>query len=351
MKKHILTAGLLLFFFLFVRAASAEDCITFNPDNCRVDWIQGSYKVVDGTMWLLDFGSNKDEAYKALEIIQNYRLNSQCFVGRPNAAMEYWLANGAAPAGSLSGEDCLSFDPANIQVSYVGGNYKIVDGNMWILDFGQKKAEAVEAYDLIKKYGFSEICYVGRPQPSMTYFKKSSVATPRLAVNPSIVKDLINLIKPAQGLSGEDCLSHNVDNLAVVNIGGSIRIVDGDHALLDFGNNWGDAKRSLDIIKSYRMDSHCFVGRPDPSFEYWLVAGAAPSGDIGGEDCLSFNPNTIEVKYISSRWKIVDGNQWMFDFNQNQTNAQKAFDVIKHYGFTKVCYVGRPDPKFIYLKK
>jgi len=178
MKKLILRAGLLLLSFLFIRAASAEDCIQFHPKNCRVEWINPSYKVVDGTMWLLDFGSNKDEAYKALEIIQHYKLNSQCFVGRPFPSMEYWLVNGTAPLGNLPGEDCISFNPANIQVSYVGGDYRIVDGSLRLLDFGKNKAEAMEAYNIIKKYSFSEICYVGRPQPSMTYFKKTLTAMP-----------------------------------------------------------------------------------------------------------------------------------------------------------------------------
>ena len=133
----------------------------------------------------------------------------------------------------------------------------------------------------------------------------------------------------------QDCISHNVDNLTVTFINGSFKIVDGSHSLLDFGLNVMDAKRALDIIKYYRMDSHCFVGRPNAPFEYWLAAGAAPSGDMGGEDCISFNPNTIEVKYVSGRWKIVDGSHWMFDFDQNQGNAKKAYDIIKYYGFTK----------------
>lgn len=351
MKNALLKVALVLLVFLLVRVAWAEDCISFNPNNCRVEMINGSIKIVDGTMWLLDFGLRKNEAVKALKIIQHYRLNSQCFVGRPNPSMSYWLVNGTAPSGSLPGEDCLSFNPDNIQVSYVGGAYKIVDGNHWLLDFQQNKAEAVEAYDIIKKYDFSEICYVGRPQASMTYFKAAPVGRRRLMVNPAIIKNVRELAKPVQGLSGEDCISHNVDNLQVVNIGGSYRIVDGDHSLLDFGNRLGEAKRALDIIKSYRLDSHCFVGRPNPPFEYWLASGAAPSGDIGGEDCISFNPNTIEVKYLAGRWKIVDGNVWLFDFDQNQGQALRALQIIRHYGFAQVCYVGRPNPDFTYLKK
>jgi hypothetical protein len=349
MKKVVFIMVMLLFSLPIVLSA-AEDCIPFNPDNCTVGLYNGSYKIVDGSMWLLDFGNNKAEADKALQIIQHYRLNSQCFVGRPNPSMEYWLANGAAPMGSVPGEDCISFNPATIQVSYVGGNWKIVDGSNWLLDFGQSQAEANEAFNIIKTYGFSEICYVGRPGPSMTYFKKTAVLTPITPIGPIIpIGPVLPPVVPTKPT--EDCIGFNVDNLTVTFVNGGFKIVDGSHWLLDFGFNIIDAKRSLDIIKYYRMDSHCFVGRPNAPFEYWLVAGAAPSGDVGGEDCVSFNPNTIEVKYVSGNWKIVDGSHWIFDFNQNYDNAKNSYDIIKYYGFTKVCYVGRPNAKFIYLRR
>lgn len=149
----------------------------------------------------------------------------------------------------------------------------------------------------------------------------------------------------------EDCISCNPNNLQVVNIGGNWKIVEGSHWLMDFGDKEGDARESLKVIKFYGMDSHCFVGRPNASFEYWLVGGTAPVGGYATEDCVSFNPNTIEVKFVSGRWKIVDGSNWMFDFGGNEAEARLAYDIIKYYGFTKSCFVGRPGPKFMYLRK
>ena len=149
----------------------------------------------------------------------------------------------------------------------------------------------------------------------------------------------------------EDCISCNPNNLQVVNIGGSWKIVEGGHWLMDFGSKEADAHESLKIIKYYGMDSHCFVGRPNASFEYWLVGGTAPNGGYAAEDCVSFNPDTIEVKSVGGSWKIVDGSHWMFDFGSNETEAKLAYDIIKYYGFTRSCFVGRPGPKFMYLRK
>jgi hypothetical protein len=175
----------------------------------------------------------------------------------------------------------------------------------------------------------------------------SSSDAPAVVIEePAVIVPGVISVKPK-----EDCISFNPNNLEVVNIGGNWKIVEGSHWILDFGNKRIDAIDSLKVIKFYGMDSICFVGRPNASFEYWLVGGAAPAGGYSGEDCISFNPATIEVKKVNGRWKIVDGNHWMFDFNQNETEARLAFNIIKYYGFTKSCYVGRPGPKFKYMRR
>lgn len=149
----------------------------------------------------------------------------------------------------------------------------------------------------------------------------------------------------------EDCVSFNPATTTVRNIDGRWKIVDGSHWLFDFGDKKMEALQALKIIKYYRMDSSCFVGRPDPSFHYLLVNGNAPQGSMPGEDCVSFNPNTIEVRKIDGRWKIVDGSHWVFDFNDKESEARTAYAIIKKYGFTRSCFVGRPDPSFQYLRK
>jgi hypothetical protein len=102
-----------------------------------------------------------------------------CFVGRPTCGdvtpMMYWLTDsGAAPSGSLAGEDCIGFDPANLAVIEVGGRWKIAEGAHWLLDFGPGHGNAVAGLHFIRKHGFNEMCFVGRPGPSMTYFKGRS---------------------------------------------------------------------------------------------------------------------------------------------------------------------------------
>lgn len=150
----------------------AEDCVSLNPATTTVSQVNGAWKVVDGNHWIFDFGSNQAEAQRTLVIIQHYAMNRSCFVGRPDPSFHYMTISGGAPAGALAGEDCVAFNPATATVASVGGRWKVVDGNNWLFDFGTKKAEADQTLELIKRYGFTQSCFVGRPNPSFTYMRK-----------------------------------------------------------------------------------------------------------------------------------------------------------------------------------
>jgi len=149
----------------------------------------------------------------------------------------------------------------------------------------------------------------------------------------------------------EDCVSFNPATSRVALIGGRWKIVDGNHLMFDFGTKRAEAQRAFAIIRHYRMNRSCFVGRPNPSFRYLLVSRNPPSGAMSGEDCVAFNPRNAVVRRISGRWKIVDGNHWMFDFGANRVEAEQSLQIIKKYGFTRSCFVGRPGPSFTYLRR
>lgn len=149
-----------------------EDCISFNPDAVSVAKKNGNWKLVQGSMWMLDAGANKSEMTRAKTIVQHYGMNKQCFVGRPDASLEYWLTNEAAPSGALSGEDCVSINPNALTIKNSGGRFTIVsDGNHYAFT-APTQGEAQEVIDVIKYYGFTKSCFVGRPDPSMRYLRK-----------------------------------------------------------------------------------------------------------------------------------------------------------------------------------
>lgn len=149
-----------------------EDCISFDPRRVRVRRIDGRWKIVEGRHWIADFGRRGREARQGLDVIRHYGLDRQCFVGRPNPSMTYFLAGSRIPGGAMPGEDCVGFDPAKTRLRRVDGRWKIADGNHWIMDFGGNRPEASQALTIMRHYGARRSCFVGRPGPSMTYLRR-----------------------------------------------------------------------------------------------------------------------------------------------------------------------------------
>ncbi len=149
-----------------------QDCLGLNPNNVSAQRIQNRWKVVDGNHWLLDFANDQAAAVRARNTIRHYGLNKICFIGRPDPSMSYWLVNNQVPTGAFSGEDCISVNPNGMQVQQVSGRWKIVQGNMWVLDFEDKEHEARASLNVIQKYGFTRQCFVKRPNPPMSYWRR-----------------------------------------------------------------------------------------------------------------------------------------------------------------------------------
>jgi len=154
------------------QTSEGEDCVNFDPAAIRLRQVNGRWKLVEGSRWLFDFGTDRAAAQMALQVIERYRMNRSCFVGRPDPSFTYLLAKGGIPAGPMAGEDCLAFDPLRIRVSKIQKRWKIVEGRHWLFDFGKNEGEARHALAIIKRYGFTRSCFVGRPKAEFTYLRR-----------------------------------------------------------------------------------------------------------------------------------------------------------------------------------
>jgi hypothetical protein len=142
-----------------------EDCNSFNYVTTQSQLMSGKWLVVSGGQSLLNFEGNQAGADLAVNIIKFYAMTSQCFVGRPNAPMMYFLSGGNAPSGAFPGEDAIIINPANVSAKLSGGNWLVVDGASSLLNFEGNQSEANTAVAIIKKYGFTRQCFVARPNP------------------------------------------------------------------------------------------------------------------------------------------------------------------------------------------
>ncbi len=160
---------------------------------------------------------------------------------------------GGGPGGGGLGfnEDCINFNWHNVQARHVGGEWKVVEGNHWMLSMGNKAGEANRAKNIIRHFRFSQHCFIGRPDASMNYWKRGNDV-------------------PSGNFAGQDCVNNNPNTTRAVFQGGQWRVVDGNHLLMSFGNKGQEARRAEKVIKHYRLNRHCFVGRPNSSMDYWL---------------------------------------------------------------------------------
>jgi hypothetical protein len=149
----------------------------------------------------------------------------------------------------------------------------------------------------------------------------------------------------------EDCLAFNLDSASVALVRGSWKIIDGSQWMFDFGNQEQQARRALDIIHHYRMDSTCFAGRTHPPMIYLLASGKPPEGSMPGEQCESFDATRISLSQYEEFWRILSGTEVLFDFGNRERGARQGLLALRHYGFNYQCIVGSTGSSFRYLRR
>ncbi len=157
----------------------AEDCIRFNPNDIEIVpfGTSGQYRIIAGGNHAMFLFPNYAEARQAYNTIKFYGINQSCYVGRPHPSFRYLLVGNNSPMGKMPGEDCISFNPRNLKVVCIKGSWKIVEGSHWVFDFGKLEGEARESLRIIQKYGFTQSCYIGRPNPSLSYLRKEKTVS------------------------------------------------------------------------------------------------------------------------------------------------------------------------------
>jgi hypothetical protein len=162
----------------------------------------------------------------------------------------------------------------------------------------------------------------------------TSTATPNIAV----------WLERSLDLPG-DCVGFDAGRLATIRNRSRFVLRDGHGAdLIDFATE-AEARQMVAAMQHYRLDRLCFVGRPDPSFWYFLAGNRAPTGGPGNfaETCRTFVPAELRaVNHApSGGWILTDGGMSLPQrFGRNEIEAKLSLGIIKRYGFRRVCGTG-----------
>lgn len=187
--------------------------------------------------------------------------------------------------------------------------------------------------------------YIARPS------EPAAAAIPAFDVEASTYGELSGKLGAAPPTLKEDCLRIRPHQVQVRHRPAGWTVVDGSHLLMDFGVSQADAERAKEVIAFYALDRICYVGRPNPPMTYFTVKGSAPAGPMPAEDAIRFDLARVGAERSAGDWIVTDGVSRLLDFGQSRVNALHAVAIIRHYGFTHQCFVGRPHEPMMYFRK
>ena len=144
----------------------------------------------------------------------------------------------------------------------------------------------------------------------------------------------------------DDCEPFLAENAKVVERDGRFKVVAGEHVISSAVTR-ADAGRTIEVIKNYRLNKQCYVGRPDWTFEYFLAGTKTPREELAGESCQKFNLGGLDVDKDGARWQLKDGIVRVKTFD-NEDQAWQAYAYLRRHAFTYRCNVG---DGFIYWRR
>ncbi len=146
------------------------DCLYIDLDQLQILDGNDGFTLADDTHRIL-YDEERSVIERCREIIDHYGMNRNCYVGRPNSSMMYFLVDGEAPEGAFPGENGISFDPDELRIEATGKGWELRANGETIVTCRQID-EAHRAYAIIQEHGFTKKCWVDEPGGVMTYYRK-----------------------------------------------------------------------------------------------------------------------------------------------------------------------------------
>lgn len=251
----------------------------FDLERLELRQTLGGWKLMENNRPLFNFGSEREEAEKALAIIRHYQFNQIGHLGQPDPLMTVLLrdesrlpkrppeqpASASKPLDKMPGPEPIvkppappaqtnlltrvPFDCRQAQVRKVDKSWKIMVGSFALKDFGTNERDARDALRIMQHYGFTEQ-HVMEGDSRFEFFLARGQA-------------------PRGRMVGQDAVSFRPDFLTVRQLDDAWWIAQGEQQLLRFDQQ-EQAKQALEMIRKHRFDHICSIGRPLPAMMYFI---------------------------------------------------------------------------------
>jgi hypothetical protein len=318
----------------------SDNLVTFDPQLVNLQWLDNRWQLLAGGMVLKDFGHSEREGRDAARIIQLLRLSQVGRIGTPQSVMEYWLSDGHAPQGSVPGMHVLGIDQAGLRGEQVQGSWCVRDSTRLLFNFGTHQDECQQAVNVIRRYGFTRVGYLGHSQTQMLVF---------LAGNDGLTGVPHQLTDPH--LNGPAPLQpalHSLARTPGIQPGPPIGAPD-----------TGDAGANHGPSGSWQpgMPSVTTVGVTNPTVPAAMLPHNTQQPMLGYQandlnsltDHVPLDWHQVRLRVDGPDFKLVLGNYTIFNFGKAEREARQGLAAAQYHRFTEECLVGHPKPVFTYF--
>jgi hypothetical protein len=316
----------------------------FDNSTLRLKRDRGVWQLWAGGLLLKDFGPSEKDAYDALQVFRDLRINARGYVG---GVFEYYLTEGQSPSGLTRHRQVLTFDPDSLRVEHYSGQWVLRDARTVLYNFGNERADAQQALSVCKQYGFNQLGYVGHPTPSLKYLlrdpnpsrapKGPEPPVPASAKLQAAEAPHPRLVLPEVGDVG-DRVPLDARHLDLRRDGGEWVLYAGRTVLGHFGGSEREGRATLEALEQFRVSELCRVG--SSGFSFFLSHGRAPQGTTVGLHARPLRVESLSVRQVGASWALCENERLLMSLGDKADTARAALAAIKYYRFDHVVSVG-----------
>jgi hypothetical protein len=139
-----------------------------------------------------------------------------------------------------------------------------------------------------------------------------------------------------------ECVPFNWRQARMRQDNGVWQLATDNYVLASFGTDEEAARHALSVLHYYRFTEHYRIGRPQPSFSFFLINGQPPIGVMFGLGAQAFQPDKLSVQKLGLNWSLCEGDRVLAMLGEKQGEARQLLELIQTHKFDRLCRVGSP---------
>jgi hypothetical protein len=307
-------------------------------------------------------GINSHVAEQLATLLREMQLSHHGEVAGATPKFDYWLKEIKGPdlrpklvatePQTKEGLGLVKLDTSSLSAVEITKVWVVRDNNRVLYNFGRDKAAALEALEIIKKYGFDAICPVGQPKPVMMLLVKTPEAL-KSNKNPQEktagAESVLRFIGDGFHLPGHGYVA-KLEPLArtrEVVRGQQWQIEAAGDAFMKFGNDEAKARQTHQAFKDWGITSSITIGQT--GLKILLVNNRAPRGTPFTMQSQTFRMEELSMVSDNGIWEIRVGKTRLAAAGPNQKDAELLVEALKHLKVDAVVACGA-YPIFIQVR-